>query len=56
MSHPTPSHDQVEEQLRRAALLYIRTGDMLKYCSIMVDLNEWTEALAGDSLNDSLTD
>ena len=39
---------KVEEQLRRAALLYIRTGDVLKYCTIMVELNEWTEALAGE--------
>jgi len=34
---------KVEEQLRRAALLHARTGDFKKYCSIMVELNEWAQ-------------
>mmetsp|Transcript_6613 Transcript_6613/g.6733 ORF Transcript_6613/g.6733 Transcript_6613/m.6733 type:complete len:942 (-) Transcript_6613:99-2924(-) len=35
-----------EEQLRRAANLYAQIGDLEKYCSILVDLGDWTEAIA----------
>ena len=37
---------KVEEQMRRAALLHARTGDFKKYCLLMVELNEWAQALA----------
>lgn len=35
-----------EELLRKAATLYAQIGDLEKYCSILVDLGDWTEAIA----------
>lgn len=37
---------KVEDQLRSAAMIHARAGDFLNYCSIMVDLGDWTAALA----------
>jgi hypothetical protein len=37
---------RVEDQLRSAAMIHARTGDFVSYCSIMVDLGDWTAALA----------
>lgn len=37
---------KVEDQLRAAAMIHARAGDFQNYCSIMVDLGDWTAALA----------
>lgn len=37
---------KVEDQLRSAAMIHARAGDFASYCSIMVDLGDWTAALA----------
>ena len=37
---------KVEDQLRSAAMIHARAGDFVNYCSIMVDLGDWTAALA----------
>jgi WD40 repeat protein len=37
---------KVEEQLRQSFLTYATTGDISKCCSILIDLNEWTSAIA----------
>ena len=34
------------ERLREAAMTHARLGDMERYCSIMVDIGEWTTAIA----------
>jgi len=38
--------EKTAESLRQAAVLYARVGDFVKYCSIMIELGEWTKALA----------
>lgn len=35
-----------EEQMRNSALMFARVGDFAKYCAIMIELNDWTAALA----------
>lgn len=35
-----------EERLRHAALLYLKTGNIQRYCELMVELGEWERALA----------
>ncbi|XP_070198103.1 WD repeat-containing protein 17-like [Littorina saxatilis] len=35
-----------EEQLREAAKIHIRIGNIQRYCELMVDLGEWERALA----------
>lgn len=46
----TPPHanfsNKVQEQLKEAALMHIRCGDFKKYCTIMIELNEWQLALS----------
>ena len=37
---------KVEDQLRSSAMIYARIGDFQKYCSIMIDIGDWTAALA----------
>ena len=37
---------KVEGQLRQAAMLCARSGQMAKYCEIMVELGDWTAAIA----------
>ncbi len=37
---------KVEDQLRSAAMIHARAGDFVEYCTIMVDLGDWTAALA----------
>jgi len=45
-SRKTDLSSKVEDQLRSAAMIHARAGDFISYCSIMVDLGDWTAALA----------
>ena len=49
MSHRRGSGDitaKMAEHLRTAAMDYSRVGDFSKYCSLMVEVGDWTAALA----------
>lgn len=37
---------KAEEQLRQAAMIFVQTGDFVKYCSIMIEIGDWMAALA----------
>lgn len=37
---------QQQEGLRQAALAFARSGEMAKYCSIMVEIGEWEKAIS----------